>query len=110
MAVNCGACAEIREIDPSLVLNGFTDAECASLKNNTGLVPNSGNDNETDLNNLNDCLIGNLVTEVEQYDSCDWKEYTMRMSPNEWTMFKALICAISGLQAKVDALESRINR
>ena len=109
MAINCNACGEIRDIDPSFVINGFTDVECASLKNNTGLSPDSGNDNETDLNNLNDCLIGNLVTEVERYDACDWKEYTQRMAPNEWTMFKALICTIAGLQAKVEELETAVN-
>lgn len=109
MAINCNACNEIREIDPSLILNGFTDVECASFKNNTGLSPDSGNNNETDLNSMNDCLIGNLAAEVEKYDVCDWREYTMQMAPNEWTMFKALICAIAGLQAKVDALEAQIN-
>ena len=109
MALNCNSCQEIRELDPSFILNGFSDSECASLKNNTGLVPTSGNDNETDLNNLADCLIGTVASEIAKYDLCDWKEYMSRLAPNEWTMFKALICTIAGLQAKVDALEQAIN-
>ena len=47
--VNCEACEEIRQVDPNLIVNGFGDTECASLKNNTGLSPSSGNDDCTDL-------------------------------------------------------------
>ena len=72
--VNCEACEAIRQTDPNLIVNGFTDTECASLKNDTGLSASSGNNDCTDLDNLNDCLVGNGATEVEASDVCDWKE------------------------------------
>lgn len=105
--MNCDACNSIREIDPNLVMNGFGDDECASFKNNTGLVPNSGNNNETDLNNLNDCMIGNFSTELVKYDVCDWKAFMEKYMPNEYTLNKALICAIAGLWERVEELERR---
>ena len=103
--LNCGACQSLMETDPSLALNGMTDSECTSLKNNTGLVTTSGNDDETDLNDMNDCLIGNLVSDLERYDICDWKDFMEKYMANGWTLNKALICAIAGLWAKVEALE-----
>lgn len=94
---NCEACEEIRQTDPNLIVNGFTDTECASLQNNTGLSPSGGNDDCTDLNNLNDCLVGNMETEVEAYDVCDWKTFMKKFIPNVWTTLKGIICAICGL-------------
>lgn len=104
---NCRACADIRTIDPSLIINGLGTNECTSLKNNTGIVASSGHNNETDLNNLNDCLIGNMVAELEKYDVCDWKSFEENLVPNLWTMNKALICAIAGMQAKINALQNQ---
>lgn len=94
---NCSACDELRQIDPNLIVNGFGDTECASLQNNTGLSPSSGNDDCEDLNNLNDCLVGNMATEVDAYDVCDWKTFIKKFIPNVWTTLKGIICAICGL-------------
>lgn len=95
--VNCTACAELRDEVPELIANGFDDAMCASLQRDTGLKASFGNDDCTDLNNLNDCLIGNLETEVELYETCDWKEFTKDFINNLWTVLKAIICSICGL-------------
>ena len=92
--MNCEACDSIRQNDPSFVINGLGDEECASLGNDTGLVPSSGNDDCEDLNNINDCLVGNMATEVDAYDVCDWKPFMKKFIPNVWTTFKAIICAI----------------
>ena len=99
---SCNSCDDLRTTSPSFVVNGITDTECTSLQNDTGLNPSSGHDDCTDLNNINDCLVGNMAEEVEAYDVCDWKTYMKKFVPNVWTTFKAIICAICGLWAKVN--------
>ena len=106
---NCEACDSLREVSPELLVNGFTDTMCNSLRNNTGLVPSSGHEDEEDLHNLNDCLVGNMATEVDAYDVCDWKTFMKKFIPNLWTTLKAIICAISGLWTKVDCNTDSIN-
>lgn len=96
---NCAACEELRNDAPNLIVNGITNTEIASLKNNTGFNPSSGNDDCTDLNNANDCFIGNMEAEVDAYDVCDWKPFMKRYIPNEWTVNKSIISAICGLWA-----------
>lgn len=107
--LNCEACEEIRTIDPNFVVNGLGDEECASLQNDTGLVPSSGNDDYHDLNLLNDCLVGNMETEIQSYDVCDWKRFMKRFIPNVWTTTKAIICAIKGMWEYIHKHECEIN-
>lgn len=106
--ISCEACEEIRQNDPSFVVNGLGDTECASLQNDTGLVASSGNNDCEDLNNLNDCLVGNMATEVEAYDVCDWKTFMKRFIPNLWTTLKAIICAICGIWTNIHNLWARL--
>lgn len=106
---NCSACDDIRKTDPNLLINGFTDTECASLKNNTGLVPSSGHNDCTDLNNLNDCLVGNMKEEIDAYNNCDWKEFMKKFIPNVWTTLKGIICAICGLWTNVACLNKKVD-
>lgn len=81
---------------------------CTSLKNNTGLVPSSGHDDCEDLNDLNDCLVGNMTREVDSYQSCDWKKFAKAFIPNLWTTLKAMICAICGLWTNVMCLNKKV--
>lgn len=97
--VSCGSCDDLRILDPDFIANGLGDDECASLANNTGLVTSSGDDTATDLQLMNDCLIGNLVNEIEGYEICDWKNFMDAYLPNAWTMNKAFICALAGAMA-----------
>lgn len=107
--ISCSACEDLRQADANLVINGFSDTECASLKNNTGLSPSSGNDDCTDLNNLNDCLVGNMENEVDSYNNCDWKEFAKKFIPNVWTTLKGIICAICGLWTNVACLNKKVS-
>lgn len=114
--VYCQACEDIKQAVPELVVNGFTNEMCASLKNDTGLKPSVGHNDCTDLNNLNDCLIGNMEAELERYDVCDWKEFMEQYASNDWTNNKAMICAICGIWEQIhsilqrlQALEQRMN-
>lgn len=107
--MNCSACEDLRQVDPNLIVNGFGDDECNSLQNNTGLSPSSGNDDCTDLNNMNDCLVGNMATEIESYDVCDWKTFMKKFIPNVWTTIKGIICAICGLWKLAERIDCLID-
>ena len=105
---SCSACEDIRQTSPEFVVNGLTDDICTSLQNDTGLNPNDDHNDCTDLNNLNDCLIGNQETEIEAYDVCDWKTFMKQFIPNLWTVLKAMICAICGIWTNIHNLWSNI--
>lgn len=105
--VNCEACSEIREIDGNLLVNGWSNTECTSFKNDKGLSPSSGHNDCTDLDLMDDCLIGNLDAEIDAYEVCDWKEFMHKLIPNLWTMFKAIGCAICGLWTNIHKLITR---
>lgn len=107
--LNCSACEDIRESAPNFTVNGLGDDECTSLQNNTGLNPTSGHDDCTDLNNLNDCLIGNMANEVNSYNNCDWKQFAKDFISNLWTTLKAIICAICGLWTNVECLKTKMS-
>lgn len=109
MAKNCQACQDLQNDAPNFVVNGLTATEIASLKNNTGLSPSNGNDDCEDLNNMNDCLIGNLADEVDAYDVCDWKPFTKNFVGNVWSVFGGVIAAICGLWTNIKNLWSKVN-
>lgn len=102
--LNCKACEDLKKEVPSLIVNGFSNSMCASMKNDTGLKASSDNNDCEDLDLLNDCLIGNLEDEVDRYDTCDWKAFTKMFANNAWTTFKGVICAICGLWTNVHNL------
>ena len=106
--VNCDACEDIRETDPSLIVNGWSDSECTSMKNDTGLVASKGHDDCEDLTDMNDCMIGNLDADLEKYDVCDWKKFMHKFIPNLWTLESAIICAICGIWTNIHNLWAEI--
>lgn len=106
--LNCTACEDLREEVPQLIVNGFDNTMCTSLKNDTGLKSSSGHNDCTDLDTMNDCLIGNMETEIDRYDTCEWKPFTKKFIDNIWTMEKATICAICGLWTNVHSLWATI--
>lgn len=105
---NCNACTELKSEVPELIVDGFNDSMCSSLKNDTGLKTSSGHNDCTDLNNMNDCLIGNMDVELDGYDACTWKDFMHDFIPNVWTMFKGVNCAVCGLWTNVHNLWSTI--
>lgn len=107
---SCEACEDIRQTDPNLIVNGFTDTECSSLQNDTGLNPSSGHNDCTDLNNLNDCLVGNQASDVDLYEVCDWKTFMKQFIPNLWTTLKGIICAICGVWTNIHNIWSQIEK
>lgn len=107
--INCEACETLRQEVPQLICNGFDDDMCTSLQNDTGLEPQNGHNDCTDLNNLNDCLVGNEEAEVDLYEVCDWKPFMKQFIPNLWTVLKAIICAICGIWTNIHNLWNKIN-
>lgn len=106
--LNCSACEDIRQTSPEFIVNGLTDDICTSLANDTGLNPSNDHNDCTDLHNLNDCLVGNMATEVDAYDVCDWKEFMKNFIPNLWTTLKAMICALCGIWTNIHNIWSKI--
>lgn len=96
---SCSACNDLREYAPEFVVNGVTDNVCESLQANTGLNPNLDTKHTDceDLHDVNDCLVGNMDDEVEEFEVCDWKDFMHQFIPNLYETLKAMICAICGL-------------
>lgn len=94
---NCSACSELQESSPEFVLNGVTDNVYNALINDDGFNTASDNNDCTDLNYANDCLIGNMEDEVDAYEVCDWKEFMPDFIHNLWTVNKAMIASMCGL-------------
>ncbi|GCF92509.1 hypothetical protein NRIC_04000 [Enterococcus florum] len=107
MAEKCSACSRLEETSLSTVEYGIGDKECKSLQNNTGLNPDlkEKHDDCQDLNDMNDCLIGNLGERLPAYDDCDYKPFIGHLMGNLWNMFKGIICAICGIWKKLKELE-----
>lgn len=105
---NCASCEDLRKDAPHFMANGITKTECNSLKNNTGLSPSNENDNCTDLDNMNDCLIGTMASEIDSKQTCDWKDFTKGFIKNTWTMFKGIICTLCGILTRLDKHDCEI--
>lgn len=106
---NCSACSELQESSPEFVLNGVTDNVYNALINDDGFNTASDNNDCTDLNYANDCLVGNMEDEVDAYEVCDWKDFIPDFIHNLWTVNKAVIAAICGLWTKVHRHECEIS-
>ena len=110
MATNCSACNDLRENAADFLVNGVTDTACTSLKNDTGFNPSSNTNDCDDLNDANDCLIGNMTDEIEAYDICDWKTFMKKYIPNTYNVIKSIICAVCGLWTHIHDLITNVNR
>jgi len=106
--IDCSACSELQQLTPEFAQNGVTNRVSASLKNNTGFNPSNTRDNCEDLNDANDCLVGRMDGELEQYEMCDWKEYMHKLVPNQYEMIKAMIASDCGQWTNISDLESRL--
>lgn len=110
MATNCSACNDLRENAADFLVNGVTDTACTSLKNDTGFNPSSDTTDCDDLNDANDCLIGNMTDEIEAYDICDWKTFMKKYIPNTYNVIKSIICAVCGLWSNVHSIWNSVKK
>ena len=102
--LDCNSCEELREESPDFVSCGIDDTICTSLKNDTGFDTTNGNNDCEDLDKANDCLIGMMDSEIEQYEPCDWQKFMHDLVPNLHQMLKAMICAICGIWSNIHSL------
>ena len=99
--INCSACSELRENSSDFVVNGTSETVCTSLKNDTGFNPSSGHTNCEDLDDANDCLIGLMAQEIDEYEVCDWKDFMKHFIDNIWNFLKAMVCSMCGLWTNI---------
>lgn len=106
---NCDACSNLLTDNAEFATNGTTATVQESLKENTGFNPNLTvlHTDCEDLNDANDCLIGNMIDEVDAYDVCDLRTYIKKFTSNLYELLKAIIAAICGLWEKVEELLNR---
>lgn len=109
VAKNCAACTDLQESSPDFMQNGVSKTVYNSLINDTGFNPSSGHNDCTDLNDANDCLVGNMEEEVDAYEVCDWKTFMRKFIYNLWTVLKAIIAAICGLWTRVNRHDCLVN-
>lgn len=107
---NCAACEDLRDYAPDFVVNGVTGNVCNSLMNDTGLNASASgaHTNCDDLKDANDCLVGNMVDEVDAYGECDWKDYARNLVSNLYNVIYALICSMCGLWKRLKKAECNI--
>lgn len=105
--INCSSCDDLRTNAPEYALNGTTETVCNSLKNDTGFNPSLSpvHNDETDMQNANDCTIGRMAQEIQAYDVCDWKEYMGKLVPNIYEHNKAQNCVDAGQWDSIHTLE-----
>lgn len=107
MSKYCEACDRLKKDNSHFVLNGITDEECNALMDDKGLNDKLDplHTDCDDLNDMNDCLIGELSERIDGYDDCDWKRFAKDQMKNLWNLFKATTCAICGIWKKIHELE-----
>lgn len=108
---NCAACEDLREYAPDFVVNGVTKNVCNSLMNDTGLNASASgtHTNCGDLKDANDCLVGNMVDEIDAYGECDWKDFTRNFISNLYNVIYAMICSMCGLWKRLKKIECEID-
>lgn len=109
---SCDACSNLREYNANFIMNGVTDDIAASLANNTGLnacLTDLHTDCE-DLNDVNDCLIGHMDDDVDNYEVCDWKSLAHNFFPNLYETLKAMIASICGLWTNMSDILEKISK
>lgn len=107
---SCDACSNLREYNAQFIMNGVSDSVAESLQNNTGFnscLDELHTDCE-DLNDANDCLLGHMDDDVDNFEVCDWKDFMHNLLPNLYEVIKAIIAAVCGLWTKLEKLEELV--
>lgn len=96
---SCENCDNLKQNAPKFLQRGITGEECRSLQDNTGLNPDlqPQRNNYQDLVDMNECLLGGLLAQLDAYDICDWETFARSLTNNMMIMFQAIICSEAGL-------------
>ena len=108
--IDCNACSDLKTNAPGFVAHGVESTECTSLAADTGLNPNLSptHTDAADLHDVNDCLIGSSVNDLEEYGVCDWQDFMSKFIPNLYETLKGIICALGGAWTKIHNLLTRV--
>lgn len=101
---SCSACNDLREYAPDFVLNGTTDEVGEHLMNDDGLSAADGHTDCDDLMDVNDCLIGNMIDELDGYEVCDWKDYMAAFIGNLYETIKAMVYSQCGQWCAINTM------
>lgn len=101
---SCTACNDIREYAPEFALNGVTDNVADHLEKDQGLSGARNHSDCEDLLDVNDCLIGNMVDELDAFDVCDWKDFMAEFIPNLYETIKAMVHSACGQWCAINSL------
>ena len=113
----CEACDRLEQNTPSFVLNGVTQADCASLIKNNGLANQLTLtlDNCATLQDLVDCLVGRHGEILPAYQLCEIQDWLADLTGNLHQLMSVWVCnecgqwnAIIDLQNRVANLEMRV--
>ena len=108
--MDCKACEYLRKDAAEFSQNGVTTNVCNSLKNDTGLNPNNGHNNCTDMDIATQCFIGNMADELERYDTCDLKKFLRLFITNLFHIINATNCSLCGVWINIHNLWADIAR
>lgn len=108
--IDCNACSDLKTYAPNFTENGIGDTECTSLAADTGLNPSltPKHNDANDLHDMNDCLVGRPVSDLEKYEICDWQDFMQGYIPNVYETIKGIICAVGGIWTYIHNLLSRV--
>lgn len=104
----CASCDILKTEYPEFLANGLTDEMCVNLQNNKGLDPEKCVDNCEVLHNMADCLVGGLIENINNYDTCDTREMMTNFAVNLLNLIDALICSHCGQWEQIEALWNEI--
>lgn len=95
---SCDACSNLREYNAQFIMNGVTDTVATSLADDNGFNPclDELHTDCEDLNDANDCLLGHMDDDVDNFEVCDWKDFMHNLLPNLYEVIKAIIASICG--------------
>lgn len=103
----CEACYDLEEGASNFIENGVTTSIANRLKDDKGFSSTNSVDTDCEALNLaNDCLVGGMEDELENYDICDIKVWLKKSWSNLHSVLKAMIMAICGLWEKVHCILS----
>lgn len=113
----CDACYELNDGAYEFVENGVTPEIDSRLRNDQGFSDDPEIDTDCEALNLaNDCLIGGMEDELENYDVCDIKTWLKKMIANLHSVMAAVVSAVCGIWTKIwniynliDGIGSRID-
>ena len=102
--MNCASCNDLKQVAPELMVTGLTDEMEDSLRKNTGLNPDLTvvHNNEEDITDMIDCLVGRFGQQVDSYDDCDWKGFMKSFIGNLYGVMRASAASEAGMWEAID--------